>query len=179
MWFNHYVQHPLGVTPPPNLDRVVSTIGLTSVTAGDMLVLDTTAASNLDFSASSANSIFGRVMQATALEAECGICCVALETYTGSAQTQIRARFAGIVTAKIHRLAAVDGGAVPVRGQLLVMNLGGGTPGRSFTRVAPTATYDAGVAARLMRSRKCMLLQPTTMAENASALHTVLLNGFA
>jgi hypothetical protein len=167
MWWSNHVQHPHGVIPPVNFDRPVSTIGLTSVTIGDVLVLDTTAASNLSLAASSPNSIFGRVMQATSLEAAAGICCVAMEGYTASAKTTILARFCGIAQAKVHWVSA---GAEPLRGTSLIISSGGGTPGRAFTFTAAPTTA---------RARKARLLQVFTGLITESGIHTVLLNGFA
>lgn len=171
MWFDYNVQHPHGLMPPTNLDRIVDCTGLLSgiVTLGDVLVLDTTTASNLSFDANSRNSIFGRVMQATANEVPSGIACVALESVTIAEKPLIRVRFAGIVTCKVHWTIVGNGGSQPLRGRGLVISQGGGTPGRSLTLINAPAVASA---------RKGMLLQTGTITEGQSELLPVLFNGF-
>lgn len=171
MWFDYNVQHPHGLMPPTNLDRIVDCTGLASgvVTLGDVLVLDTTAASNLSFDASSRNSIFGRVMQATTLEAASGIACVALESVTVASQPLIRVRFAGIVNCKVHWTIAGNGGSQPLRGRGLVISAGGGTPGRALTQINAPAVASA---------RKGLCLSGGSLTEGTSAVLPVLFNGF-
>ncbi|MGK2955534.1 MAG: hypothetical protein ACSLFI_07700 [Solirubrobacterales bacterium] len=166
MWNPNYVQHPIGVVPPMNFDRLVSTVGLTSVTIGDVLVLDFSTASALSRDAGSPNSVWGRVTQATSVSAGSVPACVALESYTASAKTQIRVRFSGIVQAKIHKLT---GSGVQLNELALILNSGGGTPGRALVNNnAPTVPS----------ARRAFLLQDTGLADTNSGVFTVLFNGF-